>query len=198
MSEISAKSTSGIDGRMMGPMTDDTQVSAAANAGGYLPSLVIIVCISLPEAAASASAEPDMLARTMACRTFTCAKPAAEAPDDRVAEAQQPVQDAAGAHERGGEDEQQDGEQQLARHHAVQQLLGRRSHVDAGKEHPEDGATDIAKPIGSPIRLNPTMATSARNNGLVGFIGRNLPWCRRPLPTSRRERCIRSPRDSGR
>ena len=65
---------------MIGPMTDDTQVSAAAKAGGYLPSLVIIVCISLPEAAASASAEPDMLAKTMACRTFTCASPPRKRP----------------------------------------------------------------------------------------------------------------------
>ncbi len=64
----------------MGPMTADTQVSAAAKAGGYLPSLVISVCISLPEAAASASAEPDMLAKTTLCSTFTCARPPRKRP----------------------------------------------------------------------------------------------------------------------
>ena len=65
---------------MIGPMTDDTQVSAAANAGGYLPSRVIIVCIILPEAAASASAEPDMLAKMTLCTTLTCASPPRKRP----------------------------------------------------------------------------------------------------------------------
>jgi hypothetical protein len=60
---------------MIGPSTDEAQVSAAAYAGGYLPSRVISDCISLPEPAASASAEPDMLANTMLCTTFTCARP---------------------------------------------------------------------------------------------------------------------------
>ena len=80
MSEISAKSTSGIDGGMIGPMIDDTQVSAAAYAGGYLPSRVISDCISLPEAAASASAEPDMLAKMTLCTTLTCARPPRKRP----------------------------------------------------------------------------------------------------------------------
>ena len=127
---------------MIGPMTDDTHVSAAANAGGYLPSRVIIDCIILPEAAASASAEPDMLEKMMLCTTLTWAKPAAETTDDRVAEVQQPVHDAAGVHELGGEDEQRDRQQQLAGHHAVQQLLGRRPHVDARQEQPENGPAD--------------------------------------------------------
>ena len=65
---------------MIGPMTADTQVSAAANAGGYLPSRVISDCISLPEAAASASAEPDMLAKMTLCRTLTCASPPRKRP----------------------------------------------------------------------------------------------------------------------
>ena len=65
---------------MIGPITDDTQVSAAANAGGYLPSRVISDCISLPEAAASASAEPDMLAKMMLCTTLTCASPPRKRP----------------------------------------------------------------------------------------------------------------------
>ncbi len=64
-----------MDGGMIGPITDDTQVSAAANAAGYLPSLVIIDCMILPDAAASASAEPDMLAKMMLCATLTCASP---------------------------------------------------------------------------------------------------------------------------
>src|SRR5262245_53307748 len=75
VSEISAYSTSGIDGGMIGPSTDDTAVSAAAKAGLYLPSRVISDCISLPEPAASARAEPDMLAKTMLCTTLTCARP---------------------------------------------------------------------------------------------------------------------------
>src|ERR1051326_565071 len=75
VSEMSAYSTIGIDGGMIGPITEDTAVSAAAKAGGYLPSLVISTCISLPELAASASAEPDMPAKMMLCTTFTCASP---------------------------------------------------------------------------------------------------------------------------
>ena len=127
---------------MIGPMTDDTQVSAAANAGGYFPSRVIIVCISLPEAAASASAEPDMLARTMACRTFTCASPPRKRPTIALQKSSSLFQDAAGAHERGGEDEQRDRKKQLACHHAVQQLLGRGPHVEPRDEQPEDGPAD--------------------------------------------------------
>ena len=65
---------------MIGPMTDDTQVSAAANAGGYFPSLVIIDCMILPEAAASASAEPDMLEKMMLCTTLTWARPPRKRP----------------------------------------------------------------------------------------------------------------------
>jgi len=61
-------------------MTDDTQVSAAAYAGGYLPSRVISDCMSLPEAAASASAEPDMLAKITLCTTLTCASPPRKRP----------------------------------------------------------------------------------------------------------------------
>jgi hypothetical protein len=75
VSEISAYSTSGMEGGMMGPRTDETAVRAAAKAAVYLPSRVIRVCMSLPEPAASASAEPDMLAKTMLCTTFTWARP---------------------------------------------------------------------------------------------------------------------------
>ena len=60
---------------MMGAMTEDTAVRAAAYAAGYLPSCVIIFCISLPELAASARAEPDMLEKTMLCTTLTWARP---------------------------------------------------------------------------------------------------------------------------
>jgi hypothetical protein len=78
--ETSAYSTSGIEGGRIGPMTEDTALSAAAKAGLYLPSLVIMACISLPEPAASAKAEPDMLANTMLCKTFTCASPPGKRP----------------------------------------------------------------------------------------------------------------------
>ena len=65
---------------MIGPMTDETAVSAAAKLGGYLPSRVISVCISLPEPAASASAEPDMPAKMMLCTTLTWARPPRKRP----------------------------------------------------------------------------------------------------------------------
>ena len=65
---------------MMGPMTEDTAVSAAAKAGVYLPSRVISDCITLPELAASASAEPDMPAKMMLCTTLTWARPPRQCP----------------------------------------------------------------------------------------------------------------------
>ena len=65
---------------MTGPITADAAVSAAAKAGGYRPSLVISDCMILPELAASASAEPDMLAKMTLCTTFTCARPPRKRP----------------------------------------------------------------------------------------------------------------------
>ena len=92
----------------MGPMTDDAAVSAAAKLGVYFPSWVIIRCISLPEAAG-------------------------EAAHQRVAESQQPLGDASGIHELGRADEERNRKQHIARVHAVEQLLGRGSHVEAGQ-----------------------------------------------------------------
>ena len=65
---------------MIGPMTEDAAVRAAAKAAGYLPSWVIIFCMSLPEAAASARAEPDIPAKMMLCTTLTCASPPRKRP----------------------------------------------------------------------------------------------------------------------
>ena len=59
---------------------DGAAVSAAAKLGGYLPSRVIIVCISLPVPAASAIAEPDMPAKMMLCTTLTWASPPRKRP----------------------------------------------------------------------------------------------------------------------
>ena len=78
--DTSAYSTIGIDGGRMGPITEDTALSAAAKPGVYLPSRVIITCITLPDPAASASAEPDMLANTTLCSTLTCARPPGKRP----------------------------------------------------------------------------------------------------------------------
>ena len=46
----------------------------------YLPSAVIIVCISLPLPAASAIAEPDMPAKMIDCTTLTWARPPRKRP----------------------------------------------------------------------------------------------------------------------
>ena len=58
----------------------DAAVSAAAKLAVYLPSCVIIVCISLPVPAASAIAEPDMPAKMMLCTTLTWARPPRKRP----------------------------------------------------------------------------------------------------------------------
>ena len=65
---------------MIGAMTEDAAVSAAAKLGVYFPSRVIMFCISRPEPAASAIAEPDMPAKMMLCTTFTCASPPRKRP----------------------------------------------------------------------------------------------------------------------
>jgi hypothetical protein len=54
-----------------------------------LPSLVIMYCIILPVPAASAMAEPDMPAKMIALHDVDLREAAAEAADQRVAEAQQ-------------------------------------------------------------------------------------------------------------
>src|SRR5436190_14600717 len=173
---MSAYSTSGIDGGIIGPMTDDTQVSAAAKAGGYLLSLVISVCISLPEAAASASAEPDMLASTMACRTFTCASPPRTRPtialQNRNSRSMMlPVLMNEAARMNSG----------MASNNwlAIMPFSNCSAAVPMSRPDTKSQRMDpaiIAKATGSPMMLNPTMATSASNNGLVGFIGRSWYW----------------------
>ena len=65
---------------MIGPMTAEAAVSAAAKAGVYLPFSVIIFCIILPEPAASAMAEPDMPAKMIDWTTLTCARPPRKRP----------------------------------------------------------------------------------------------------------------------
>ncbi len=65
---------------MIGPIVAATAVRAAAKARVYFPSRVISDCMSLPAPAASASADPDMLEKMMACATFTRASPPRKRP----------------------------------------------------------------------------------------------------------------------
>ena len=65
---------------MIGPITAEAAVSAAAKLGVYLPPRVIIICIILPVPAASAIAEPDMPAKMMLCTTLTWARPPRKRP----------------------------------------------------------------------------------------------------------------------
>jgi hypothetical protein len=69
-----------MDGGMIGAMTEDAAVSPAANAGVYFPSRVIMFCISRPEPAASAIAEPDIPAKITLCTTLTWASPPRKRP----------------------------------------------------------------------------------------------------------------------
>ena len=71
---------------------------------------------------------------------------AAEAPHQGVAEMEQALGHRAGVHQFGGEDEQGHGEQDVARVHAVQQLLGGGAHVEAGEPEIEDRAADHGMP----------------------------------------------------
>ena len=134
--------TMGIEGGMIGPMTADAAVSAAAKLGVYLPSCVIIACIILPEPAASAMAEPGHAGKDDALHDIDLRQSAPEAADQRIAEAQQPFRHAARVHQLGGEDEQRNGEQDVARIHAVEQLLRGRPHVETGEIEVEDRSAD--------------------------------------------------------
>ena len=126
--------TIGIEGGMIGPITAVAAVSAAAKLGGVAGRrAVIIFCISLPLPAASAIAEPDMPAKMIALHDVDLGEAAAEAADERVAEVEQPLGHAARVHDLGREDEERHREQDVARVHAVQQLLGGGAHVQAGE-----------------------------------------------------------------
>jgi hypothetical protein len=77
-------------------------------------------------------------------------EPSSIATDQRVAESQQPIHDASGVHEFRGEDEQRNGEQQVARVHAIQKLLRGRPHVEPGQPQVEHRAPDHRVPDRQP------------------------------------------------
>jgi hypothetical protein len=69
-----------MEGGMIGAITEEAAVSAAAKLGVYFPSRVIMFCISRPEPAASAMAEPDIPAKMMLWTTLTWASPPRKRP----------------------------------------------------------------------------------------------------------------------
>ncbi len=73
-------------------------------------------------------------------------KAAAEPADDGVAEAQQALGHRADVHQLRGQDEQRHGEDDVVGVHAVQELLGGRSHVEPGQQQIEDRAGDHGVP----------------------------------------------------
>src|SRR3989449_5719701 len=75
---------------------------------------------------------------------------AAEAPDERVAEVEQPFRDAADGHELGGEDEQRYRQQHEAVVHAVGKLLGGGADIEAGHEKKENRNPDHRVPDREP------------------------------------------------
>ena len=77
-------------------------------------------------------------------------EPAAEAADEGVAESQQPLRDAAGVHELGRQDEQRNGQQDLAPVHPVEQLLGGGAHVEPRQEEIEHRPADHGVADGQP------------------------------------------------
>ena len=67
---------------------------------------------------------------------------AAKASHEHEAELQQPVGEAAGVHQVGGEDEQRHRQQHVAVEEAVQDLLGRGAEIEPGEEQVEDRRAD--------------------------------------------------------
>ena len=76
--------TSPIDGGMIGPITAEHTVRAAANSGLYPRSRIALISI-MPNPAQSATAAPDTPANTIDARTFTCASPALKCPTRELA-----------------------------------------------------------------------------------------------------------------
>jgi hypothetical protein len=68
--------------------------------------------------------------------------PAAEAPDQCVAEGHQPFRDAAGGHELRGEHEQRNRQQHEAVVHAVAKLFGGSPRIETGQEEIENRPAD--------------------------------------------------------
>ena len=69
-------------------------------------------------------------------------KPAAEAPDQRVAEGHEPFRHRADVHQFGGKDEQRHGKDDVVYVHPVQELFGGGAHVEPGQPQIENGAGD--------------------------------------------------------
>ena len=140
---------------MIGPITAEAAVSAAAKLGVYLPSCVIMFCIILPEPAASAMAEPDMPAKMMLWTTLTWARPPRKRPTSALQKRSSrsvmlPEFMISAERMKSGT-----ASSDVARVHAVEQLLGGRAHVEPGEAAGRGSSRAIiAWPIGRPRRLS--------------------------------------------
>ena len=105
---------------MMGPITEDAAVSAAAKLARVLAVLRHHLLHQLAGARGVRERRARHAGEDDALHDVDVSEAAAEAPDERVAEAQQPLRDAADVHELGGEDEQRNGQQHVAAVHAVE------------------------------------------------------------------------------
>src|SRR6266700_2383607 len=94
---------------------------------------------------------------------------AAEAPDERVAEAQQPFRDAADGHELGGEYEQRYRQQHEAVVHAVGKLLSRGPDIEAGHEKIENRTADHRVPDRQPEQGQGDYRHNAEREGAGGI-----------------------------
>ena len=102
--------------------------------------------ITLPMPTASAMAEPGHAGEDDVGHDVDVAEAAAEAADQHEAELEQPVGQAAGVHEVGGEDEQRHRQQHVAVEQAVQDLLGGGAEVEARTGEVEDRGADHRQP----------------------------------------------------
>ena len=153
----------------MGPMTEDDRRQGGGEARRVLAVLRHHLLHQLARARGVREGRARHAGEDDALHDVDVGEAAAEAPDERVAEAQQPFRDAADGHELGGEDEQRNGQQHEAGVHAVGKLLGGGPHVEAGQEEIENRSADHGVPDRQPEQAEGDDRHDAEREGAGGI-----------------------------
>ena len=163
---------------MIGPITAD-----AAVIGRRIAHRIAVVARHHVDADAPGAGEiGDRRARHAgeddALHDVDVAEPAAEAPDQHVAEAQQVIGHLADVHQLGGEQKQRHGEQHIAAVEPVQDLLGRGAEVETCQEQIEDRAGDHRIADRQAEQAERQDREEAKPNGLIITPSRCRSRCR--------------------
>ena len=134
----------GIEGGMMGPITEAVSVTAAENADEY-PARFMEGIRTDPMAAASATADPDIPAMNMLADDGHMGQTAPDVAHKAVGEVHQPLGDPAVVHEFAGEEEEGDGHERIVVQ-AGDEGLGKELPGDVRPEDDDGGEGDAQDP----------------------------------------------------